>query len=75
VALAQIDWDEYKEYKRYATKKDNFDILIDFMKSYYNIANPFDIYEYFCEDETASLMMQKRKISDAEGLENYIYKN
>ena len=72
--MVQIDWDEYKEYKKFATKNDNFEILIDFMKSYYNMNNPFDIYETFCEDETAQLMMQKRKIADAQGLESYLYR-
>ena len=72
--LADINWTEYKEYKKYTTKKDNFEILLDFVKSYYNITNPFDIFEMLDEDETAKMMLEKREITDAEKLENYLYK-
>ena len=72
--MAKINWDEYKEYKQYSAKKDNFVILIDFIKSYYNMTNPFDIYDILSSDETAQLMLAKRNIKDAEGLENFIFK-
>lgn len=73
--MADINWAEYKEYKKYTTKKDNFAILLDFIKSYYNITNPFDIFEMLGEDETAKMMLEKRDITDAEKLENYMYKH
>ena len=72
--MAKINWDEYKEYKRYSAKDDNFVILLDFIKSYYNISNPFDIFEILRADETAKMMLDKRKIKDAEGLEHFIFK-
>lgn len=72
--MAKINWDEYKEYKKYSAKKDNFVILIDFIKSYYNMTNPFDIYDVLSSDETAELMLLKRNIQDAEGLENFMFK-
>jgi len=70
----RINWDEYKEYKQYNSKSDNFAVLIDFMKSYYNMTNPFDIYEVLANDEIASMMLEKRDINDAEALENFIFK-
>jgi len=73
--LVDINWAEYKEYKKYTTKKDNFSILLDFIKSYYNITNPFDIFEMLSEDETAKMMLDKRNITDAEKLENYMYQH
>jgi len=73
--LVDINWAEYKEYKKYTTKKDNFAILLDFIKSYYNITNPFDIFEILGADETAKMMLDKRDITDAEKLENYMYQH
>jgi len=72
--LADINWIEYKEHKRYTSKKDNFEILLDFIKSYYNISNAFEIFDMLKNDETAKMMLDKRKITDAEKLENFILK-
>ena len=72
--LAKINWDEYKEYKKYSSKNDNFMVLLDFIKSYYRITNTFDIYDILAEDEIAKMMLDKRDIHDAEALENFIYK-
>jgi hypothetical protein len=72
--LIKINWAEYKEYKRYTHRDDNFAILLDFMKSYYNMSSPMDIYDVLRNDETAQLMLEKRKITDAEGLENFLFK-
>ena len=72
--MVTINWAEYKEFKKYTNKNDNFEILLDFIKSYYNMSSPQDIYEVLCADETAQLMLAKRKIEDAEGLEKYLFK-
>ena len=72
--MAKINWDEYKEYKKYGAKKDNFVILLDFIRSYYNITNAFDIFDILIHDETAKMMLEKRNIEDAESLENFIFK-
>ena len=72
--MAKINWDEYKEYKRYSVKKDNFVILLDFIKSYYNITNAFDIFDILIHDETAKMMLEKRNIENAESLEDFIFK-
>lgn len=70
--MVSIDWEEYKEFKQYSVRDDNFEILLDFLKSYYNLTNPYDIMESLMEDETGILMLQKRSISDAEGLEHFM---
>ncbi len=72
--LADINWNEYKEYKKYTSKNDNFVILLDFIKSYYNMNNTFDVFDMLHEDETAQMMLEKRNITDAEKLESYINK-
>ena len=71
--LADINWAEYKEYKKYTTKKDNFEILLDFIKSYYNMTSPFDIFEILQDDEIAKMMLDKRDITDPEKLENFMF--
>jgi len=72
--VISINWAEYKEYKKYTHSKDNFEILLDFMKSYYNMVNPVDIFEILQNDETAQLMLAKRNIQEAEDLENFLFK-
>jgi len=71
--MIQINWDEYKEYKRSSHKKENFEILLDFIKSYYNMTNPSDIYESLANDTLAQMMLEKYDISDDEALENYLF--
>jgi len=72
--LIKIDWDEYKEHKKTSVKDDNFGILLEFMKSYYNMSSPREIYDTLHEDDIAQMMLDKRNITDAEQLENFLYK-
>jgi len=73
--LLNINWDEYKEYKKHSNKEaDNFIILLDVMKSYYNMINPIDMYDTLIYDELAKMMLDKRDIRDAEGLEDFLFK-
>ena len=72
--MIKINWDEYKEHKKYSVRDDNFEILLEFMKSFYNMSSPIDMYEVFVADDIASMMLQKRDIKDAEDLENYLFK-
>jgi len=72
--MIKVNWDEYKEHKRYSVRNDNFEILLEFMKSFYNMTNPTDIYETLAADDIASMMLEKRSIKDAEDLENYLFK-
>ena len=72
--MLTINWTEYKEYKKHTNKQDNFEILLDFMKSYYNMSNPRDIFDTLNADDTASMMLDKRDIMDAEALETFLFK-
>jgi hypothetical protein len=72
--LLKINWEEFKEYKQYNSKNDNFEMLLDFIKSYYNISSPTDIYNILREDEIAQMMLEKRNIKDAESLEKFLFK-
>ena len=72
--MLKIDWDEYKEYKKYSVREDNFEILLEFIKSYYHMVLPQDIFDMLQADETAELMLKKRSINDAVDLENFLYK-
>ena len=72
--MVKINWDEFKVFKKHSHKDDNFLILLDFIRSYYNISNPVDIYDSLMNDDTAKMMLDKRDIVDAIGLERYLYK-
>jgi len=73
--MLKINWDEYKEYKKYNARGDNFETLLGFMKSFYNIISPSDMFAIFIEDELASMMLQKRNINDPEDLENFLFRH
>lgn len=68
-----IDWDEYKEYKVYNQREDRLEMLIGFIRSYYNISNPRDIYDLLANDDVGELMLKKREIHDVEALESYVF--
>ncbi len=73
--MLNINWDEYKEYKKHSHKEaDNFIILLDFMKSYYKMVSPIDMYDTLSYDEVGKMMLVKRDITDAEGLESFLFK-
>ena len=73
--MVRINWDEFKEYKKYSQSKDNFEILLSFMKSYYNMVSPVDIYESLAADGLAQMMLEKRSIDSAAKLEEFLYKS
>ncbi|MEA1955548.1 MAG: hypothetical protein U9N02_03540 [Campylobacterota bacterium] len=73
--MIEISWDEFKEYKRFLnTDKDNFELLLDFIRSYYHISNTLDIYNILKADELATMMLNKREITEAMDLESYLYR-
>jgi len=72
--LVRINWKEFKEYKKSSSREDNFEILLDFMKSYYNMTSPNEVFNSLNVDELAKMMFDKRNIQDAEDLENYLFK-
>ncbi|WP_304544250.1 hypothetical protein [Sulfurimonas microaerophilic] len=68
-----IDWDAYKEHKQYSVRNDNFEITLEFMKSYYNMTNPYDIFDALKEDDIGQMMLNKRNITDAVALEKVLH--
>jgi hypothetical protein len=72
--MIKINWDEYKEHKKYSVRNDNFEILLEFMKSFYNMTSPTDMFEIFSQDDIASMMLEKRNIKEPEDLENFLFK-
>nr|WP_321266536.1 hypothetical protein [uncultured Sulfurimonas sp.] len=73
--MASFDWQEYKEFKKFNKKEDKLQVAIDFIKSYYNMNNPLDIYMMLAEDDLGQMMLEKREITDAEDLENFMFKS
>jgi hypothetical protein len=73
--LAAFDWDEYREFKKFSGKDDKLEIAIDFIRSYYNMSNPRDIYDMMAEDDIGRMMLDKREITDAEDLENFMFQS
>lgn len=67
-----IDWDAYKDHKQYSVRKDNFEITLEFLKSYYNMTSPHDIFDALNEDDIGRMMLNKRNITDAAGLESIL---
>jgi hypothetical protein len=68
-----INWDEYKHYKATEdVRGDNFDILLSFLKSYYNMSSPVELFETLKNDNLSQMMLEKREIADPSSLESYI---
>ena len=73
--MVKINWEDFKEYKKgHGKKDDNFLVLLDFIKSYYNLASVVEIYNSLKNDELANMMLEKRDIKDVITLEKYLYK-
>ncbi|MDD5372528.1 MAG: hypothetical protein PHO62_03765 [Sulfurimonas sp.] len=73
--MIKIDWDEFKFFKSYNKKSDNFENLLDFLKSYYKMTSPKEMFATMREDDTAQLMLNKRELHSLEDLEKYLYKD
>jgi len=70
--LARIDWDEYKEFKKLSVRDDKLEILIEFVRSYYSMTSPSEMYEVFANDDIAQMLLDKRSIDSAEKLEGFL---
>ena len=73
--MVKIDWQEFKEFKKHTHKVDKLQIVIDFIKSYYNIFHPTDVYDILSVDDIGQLLLAKRDIINAEMLEDFIFKS
>ena len=74
--MNSIDWEEFKTFKAYSSKKgDNFEVLLDFLKSFYSITSSKELFEIMLDDDTAQLMLRKREFHCVEDLEKHLFKN
>lgn len=74
--MNNIDWDEFKAFKQYSGKEgDNFQMLLEFLKSYYNMTDPSEMYDAMANDDIAPMMLEKRDIFSAADLEKLLYKH
>jgi len=75
--MSKINWDEYKNYKHerpHLKDLDNFEVLLEFLRSFYNKTSSFEVFDMLSEDELGKMMLDKRKLSKPEHLEDYLYK-
>ena len=71
--VVEFSWEEYKEYKQTSSQTDKLKIAIDFMRSYYYITNTTEMFDMLHADDIGEMMLNKRKITSAEELENFMY--
>ena len=72
--LIRIDWDEYKEHKKMTVRENKLEIVLEFLKSYYNMTNPSDVYETLKADDIGQLLLGKYEINNDVDLENILFK-
>ena len=75
--MAKINWDEYKKYKcqrEDVENLDNFKIMLEFLRSFYNKTTSFEVFDILDADELGKMMLEKRGISKPEHLDEYLYR-
>lgn len=75
--MGPINWNEFKEYKQTREnprKLDNFQLLLEFIRSYYNKNSAFGIFDMLVADELSRMMLKKRGIAEPEDLEAHLFK-
>lgn len=70
----EIDWEEYKEFKEHSHREDKLLMVLDFIRSYYNINNPSDIFEMLKVDNIGQMFLERKDITSAEDLETFMFK-
>ena len=74
----KINWDEFKSFKHEYDNphdRDNFALLIEFLRSFYNVKDLRELYDSLKNDELSDLMMQKRHITSITILEKYMLRH
>ena len=71
--MLTFNWDEYKEFRQHTSQTDKLKIAIDFMKSYYNITSPDEMYKMLQADDVGEMILNKREITSSDELENFMY--
>ena len=75
--MAKINWDEYKNYKQerpQLKELDNFEVLLEFLRSFYNKTSSIEVFDMLHEDELGKMMLDKRKFTQPEHLEDLLNK-
>lgn len=75
--MKQINWNKFKIYKlerSSVANMDNFQILIEFIRGFYNIVHIEDIFDILQNDELSAQMLDKREIKNAIELDDYLYR-
>ncbi len=73
--MVEFSWEEYKEFRQHTNQTDKLKIAIDFIRSYYNMNCPGDMYTMLATDDIGLMMLKKRGIKNAEGLESFMYQS
>ncbi|RUM64482.1 MAG: hypothetical protein DSZ04_02300 [Sulfurimonas sp.] len=53
-------------------RSDSFERLIEFMKSYYNMHNPDELFDTLKNDDTAIMMLNKCSITSAASMNQFL---
>lgn len=72
--LIKIDWDEYKEHKKLSVRTHKLEMVIEFLKSYYNMNNPSDVYQTLRADDIGQMLLEKYKIKNDIDLEDILFR-
>lgn len=75
--MTQIDWEQFKNFKqKYPNRKgfDNFQLLLEYIRSVDKLISPEDILEILVEDVLSLQMLEKREITEVAQIEEYLYK-
>lgn len=75
--MMQINWDQFKKFKQEHANRsglDNFQMLLEFIRSTDNLLSPDDILEILSEDILSQQMVEKRGITDSKQIAEYLYK-
>ena len=72
--LVRIDWDEYKEHKKTSIRSNKLEMILEFLKSYYNMNNPSDIYHTLKADDIGQMLLEKYKIKNDIDLEDVLFR-
>jgi hypothetical protein len=75
--MTRINWDEFKSFKREnenVHERDNFGLLVEFLRSFYNVNDVYDLYDSLHSDELSNMMLKKRNITSVVILEKYLKK-
>jgi hypothetical protein len=75
--MTKINWNQFKLFKQERpnpTGLDNFQLLLEFIRSVDNLISPDEIFDMLAEDDLSRQMLEKRGITGPGVLEEHLYK-